>query len=210
MKHLTRTALCAVLALTGLQAHALYRCGSVYQDRPCDSSVEQKQLMKSGAVIVTPATPAPKPAAPAAPAAAAAPVKAAPAPAPAAAPSTAPAPAAAVAPAAPAAPAKPAVVAAPPVAAATPTAPKQAAPAAPPAPAPSAAPAPAPAAAAAAAAVAAARSLPSGNSKARCALLGTQLDSVESKARAGGTAADMERFAQERRAVQKSLVNAGC
>jgi len=206
MKHLTRTALCAVLALTGLQAHALYRCGSVYQDRPCDSSVEQKQLMKSGAVIVTPATPAPKPAAPAAPAAAAAPVKAAPAPA--AAPSTAPAPAAAVAPAAPAAPAKPAVVAAPPVAAATPTAPKQAAPAAPPAPAPSAA--PAPAAAAAAAAVAAARSLPSGNSKARCALLGTQLDSVESKARAGGTAADMERFAQERRAVQKSLVNAGC
>lgn len=206
MKHLTRTALCAVLALTGLQAHALYRCGSVYQDRPCDSSVEQKQLMKSGAVIVTPATPAPKPAAPAAPAAAAAPVKAAPAPA--AAPSTAPAPAAAVAPAAPAAPAKPAVVAAPPVAAATPPAPKQAAPAAPPAPAPSAA--PAPAAAAAAAAVAAARSLPSGNSKARCALLGTQLDSVESKARAGGTAADMERFAQERRAVQKSLVNAGC
>ncbi|MBP6406170.1 MAG: hypothetical protein KA335_10990 [Ramlibacter sp.] len=204
MKHLTRTALCAVLALTGLQAHALYRCGSVYQDRPCDSSVEQKQLMKSGAVIVTPATPAPKPAAPAAPAAAAAPVKAAPAPA--AAPSTAPAPAAAVAPAAPAAPAKPAVVAAPPVAAATPPAPKQAAPAAPPAPAPSAA----PAAAAAAAAVAAARSLPSGNSKARCALLGTQLDSVESKARAGGTAADMERFAQERRAVQKSLVNAGC
>jgi hypothetical protein len=52
--------------------------------------------------------------------------------------------------------------------------------------------------------------MPAGNSKARCALLGTQLDNVESKARAGGSAVDMERFAQERRAVQKSLVDAGC
>lgn len=192
MKYLTRATVCAALALTGLQAHALYRCGSVYQDRPCDSSVEQKQIMKSGAVIVTPAAPAPKPAA---------------------APAAAPAKAAAAPPVAPAAPAKPpAVTAAPP-------APAPAAAAAP-APAPSAAPAAAAAAAAAKAAAAAqaatpapaatARPVATGNSKARCALLGTQLDAVESKARAGGSAADMERYAQERRAVQKSLIDAGC
>lgn len=54
------------------------------------------------------------------------------------------------------------------------------------------------------------RTLPAGNSKARCALLGTQLDAVETRARAGGSAADMERFAQERRTVQKSLIDAGC
>ena len=197
MKHITRTAVCAALALTGLQAHALYRCGSVYQDRPCESSVEQKQLMKSGAVIVTPPTPAPKPAAaPAAPAAAAAPARIA-----------QPAPAAPAVPAAPAAPPKPAVVTAAPAAAAAPPTAPAARPASP-APTPSAA--PAPAAAAAAASPAGGRSLPPGNSKARCALLGTQLDNVESKARAGGSATDMERFAQERRAVQKSLVDAGC
>ena len=84
------------------------------------------------------------------------------------------------------------------------------APAAPPAPATSPAPAAAKAAVAAAASPAAVRPLAGANSKARCALLGTQLDSVESKARAGGSAADMERFSQERRSVQKSLVDAGC
>lgn len=187
MKHISRAAVCAALALTGLQAHALYRCGSVYQDRPCDSSVEQKQLMKSGAVIVTPATPAPKPAP--------APATAAPAPAKAASPAPAAASTPAVAKVAPAAPvpapaAASAKAAA--TAAATPTAPAKAAPVA------AAVPAPVLAGPAAA------------NSKARCALLGTQLDSVESRARAGGSVADMERFAQERRAVQKSLVDAGC
>jgi hypothetical protein len=199
MKHITRATVCAALLLCGLHAHALYRCGSVYQDRPCDSSVEQKQLMKSGAVIVTPATPAPKPAAaPVAPAAKpAAPAKAA-----------APAP---VAPPAPAAPSKPAVVPAAPATAAAPAAAPVTAPA--PAAAPSAAPgaaANAAAKAAAAASPAVSRALPAGNGKARCALLGTQLDAVETKARAGGSAADMERFAQERRAVQKSLIDAGC
>ena len=77
MHTLTRATICAAFALTGLQAHALYRCGSVYQDRPCDSGVDQKQLMRSGAVIVTPAAPPVKPAA-AAPAPAASAVKAAP------------------------------------------------------------------------------------------------------------------------------------
>jgi len=48
------------------------------------------------------------------------------------------------------------------------------------------------------------------NNKARCASLGTQLDAVQAKSRAGGTAADMEQYAQQRRAVQKSLVEAGC
>ncbi len=201
MKHITRTAVCAALALSGLQAHALYRCGSVYQDRPCESSVEQKQLLKSGAVIVTPPTPTPKPAAaPAAPAAA---------PAPAPAKVAQPAPAAPAAQAAPAAPVKPAAAAPAPVAVAAPAAKPPASPA------PTLAAAPAPAAASAAVKAAAAnptasRSLPAGNSKARCALLGVQLDNVENKARAGGSAADMERFAQERRAAQKSLIEAGC
>ena len=191
MKHFTRAAVCAALALTGLQAHALYRCGSVYQDRPCDSSVEQKQLMKSGAVIITPATPA-------TPAAKTAEPTVAPAPAPAKAVQPAQAAAAAAA-AAKSAAAQAAVPVAAPVA-----------PAAPPAPATSPAPAAAKAAVAAAASPAAVRPLAGANSKARCALLGTQLDSVESKARAGGSAADMERFSQERRSVQKSLVDAGC
>ncbi len=203
MKHITRTAVCAALALTGLQAHALYRCGSVYQDRPCESSVEQKQLLKSGAVIVTPPTPAPKPAAaPAAPAAAPAPAKVA-----------QPAPAAPAAQAAPAAPVKPAAAAPAPVAVAAPAAKPPSSPSPTPAAAPAAAPAPAAASAAVKAAAAnptASRSLPAGNSKARCALLGIQLDNVENKARAGGSAADMERFAQERRAAQKSLIEAGC
>lgn len=189
MHTITRAIICAALALTGLQAHALYRCGSVYQDRPCDSGVDQKQLMRSGAVIVTPAAPPVKPAVPVKPAAAAV---------------------------APAAQAASAVRAAPPaatVAASAPalaksTAPAAAAPVAPPAP---AAPAAArPAVAAPSTPAAPDRALAAVNNKARCASLGTQLDNVQAKARSGGTAVDMERYAQERRAVQKSLVDAGC
>lgn len=186
MHTLTRATICAAFALTGLQAHALYRCGSVYQDRPCDSGVDQKQLMRSGAVIVTPAAPPVKPAA-AAPAPAASAVKAAPVTpaAPAAASASAVAKSAAPVPAAPVAPvAAPAAAA--PVAAAKPSAAAPSAPAVPD------------------------RALAAVNNKARCASLGTQLDNVQAKARSGGTAVDMERYAQERRAVQKSLVDAGC
>ncbi len=183
------------MVFTALQAQAAYRCGNVYQDRPCNNADEQSRLSPSG-VRITPAKPkeaaATPPAAPARPAVDPNAQKAAKA----------------------AEAAAKAAVATPPKAAPVPAA-TAPAPVAAPAPAPVAAPAAVPAPAVAARPAAAAtgienRALAASNLKARCAGLGVQLDNLQASARAGGSAADMEKLAQQRRTLQKNLSDAGC